>query len=117
MPQLITQPSNFDPALLPEDELLHHLEDLKATVASLKDTEQLLLDELSKRLEAGDIDPTFSHNDWAFSWSAGRASFSYPEAITTLEQQLKAAKKAAEADGTAIRSLGNPFWTIRAPKP
>jgi hypothetical protein len=112
-----TQPSQLDPATLSEEDLLLHLEDLKAALTKLKDTEDLLLDELSKRMEAGDIDPTFSHNDWAFSWSAGCTSFSYPDHVQALEAQTKAAKKAAEADGTATRSLGRPFWTIRAPKP
>ena len=115
MTLLSTQPSQLDPATLSEEDLLLHLEDLKAALTKLKGVEELLLDELSKRLEAGNLDPTFSHNDWAFTWSAGRTAYAYPETIKTLEQQLKDAKKAAEADGTATRTLGNPFWTIRAP--
>ena len=102
--------------VLSEDDLLARIEEVKTSIAALKVSEQLLLDELSTRLEAGDLDPAFSHNDWAFSWSAGKASFSYPPAITALEQQLKDARKAAEADGTATRKLGNPYWTVRPPR-
>jgi hypothetical protein len=33
-----------------------------------------------------------------------------------LEAQTKAAKKAAEADGSATAKVGEPFWTIKPPK-
>ncbi|MEI8251538.1 MAG: hypothetical protein WCF98_10245 [Synechococcus sp. ELA057] len=117
MPAIEAQASESNLSDLSEEALLLHLEDLKATLAKLTATQELLTDELSRRLEAGDIDPTFSHNDWTFNWSAGRRSWSYPPSVKALEEQAKAAKKASEADGTAHATTGTPYWTIRAPKP
>jgi hypothetical protein len=37
--------------------------------------------------------------------------------VIKLEEELKAAKDAAKAAGTAIKTLGNPFWTIKPPVP
>lgn len=100
------------------DELLDHITDVRSALARLKATDDALLDELTRRADAGEIDPGgFSHNDWAFGWSTGRRSWIYPEPVQALEGQLRAARKAAEADGSATATTGTPFWTIKAPRP
>jgi len=103
---------------LSTDELLDHLVAVRQALAALKAQDEALLDRLSELVEAGELDPGgFTHQDHAFSWSAGRKSWSYPAEVQELEAQAKAAKKASEADGTATASTGAPFWTIRPPQP
>ena len=76
---------------------------------------EALLESLSAAMAAGQLDPAFSHNDWAFSHSAGRLSYAYPAAVEQIERQLKAAKEAAIQQGSATEKRGKPFWTIRPP--
>jgi len=103
---------------LSTDELLDHLVAVRQAMAALKAQDEALLDRLSELVEAGELDPGgFTHQDHAFSWSAGRKSWAYPAAVQDLEAQTKAAKKASEADGTATAKAGAPFWTIKPPKP
>ena len=102
---------------LSTDELLDHLVAVRQAMAALKAQDKALLDRLSELVEAGELDPGgFTHQDHAFSWSAGRKSWSYPAAVQELEAQTKAAKKASEADGTATAKVGAPFWSIKPPK-
>jgi hypothetical protein len=103
---------------LSTDELLDHLVAVRQAMAALKAQDEALLDRLSELVEQGELDPGgFTHQDFSFSWSAGRKSWSYPAEVQELETQTKAAKKASEADGTATASTGAPFWTIRPPQP
>ena len=103
---------------LSTDELLDHLVNVRQAMAALKTQDEALLDRLSELVDAGELDPGgFTHQDHAFSWSAGRKSWSYPVEVQELEAQTKAAKKASEADGTATAKVGAPFWTIKPPKP
>ena len=114
----LTQTVEADLSLMGADELLDHLIKVRTALAKLKTTDEALLDRLDQLAEAGEVDQGgFSHNDWAFSWSAGRKSWAYPAAVQELEARTKAAKKASEADGSATATTGAPFWTIRAPKP
>jgi hypothetical protein len=99
------------------DELLDHLVNGRQAMAALKAEDEALLDRLSELVEQGELDPGgFTHQDHAFSWSAGRKSWAYPAGVMGLEAQAKAAKKAAEADGSATVTIGAPFWTIKPPK-
>jgi hypothetical protein len=86
------------------------------TIKDLEEQRQQLLDELDTLREVGLIDPKFSWDDFAFSWSAGRTSYDYPDEITTLETQLKALKETAIETGAATQRPAKPFWTIRPPK-
>ena len=100
------------------DQVLDRITEVRTAMARLKASDEALLDRLSVLAEAGEVDMGgFSHNDWAFTWSAGRKSWTYPAGVMGLEAQVKAAKKASESDGTATAKTGEPFWTIRAPKP
>lgn len=103
---------------LTTDELLDHLIQVRQAIATLQAADDALLDRLDQLAEAGEVDQGgFSHQDYAFTWSAGRKSWTYPAGVLGLEAQAKAAKKASEADGSATAKVGEPFWTIRAPKP
>lgn len=86
-------------------------------IKGLEAQRQQLLDELDTLREVGLIDPKFSWDDFAFSWSAGRASYDYPDEVITLEAQLKALKETAINTGKATAKPTKPFWTIRPPKP
>ena len=67
-------------------------------------------------MASGQLDPSFSHNDWAFAHSPGRLSYDFPPVVQQIEQQLKAAKDSSIQQGNATEKRGKPFWTIRAPK-
>jgi len=100
------------------DQVLDHLVTVRQAMARLKATDDALLDRLDQLAEAGEVDQGgFSHQDYAFTWSAGRKSWTYPAGVQELEAQTKAAKKASEADGSATAKTGEPFWTIKPPKP
>ena len=105
-----------DPAELTTDELLDHACQVRAGIKALEASKAAIDDELSRRFEAGDLDSNFTHNDWTFSWCRGKTNWSYPAGVTALEAKVKAAKQASEADGSAIRRTGAPYWTIKEPK-
>ena len=98
------------------DALLDAITALKAQQKQLEQQLEPLLESLSVTMAAGQLDPSFSHNDWAFSHSPGRLSYAFPAAVQQIEQQLKAAKEAAIQQGSATEKRGKPFWTIRPPK-
>ena len=100
------------------DQLLDCLIEVRTAMARLKEADDILLDRLSVLAEAGEVDQGgFSHRDWQITWSPGRKNWTYPAGVMGLEAQVKAAKKASEADGSATAKVGEPFWTIRPPKP
>lgn len=98
------------------EELLDKVTQTKKELENLKEQYEILLDDLTAAYEAGEVDPSFSHNDWSLSYSEGKPTWVYPEAVKDIEKQLKAAKRLAEADGTAQSSIGAPFWTLRKPQ-
>jgi hypothetical protein len=114
----LTQTVEVDLGSMDADQVLDRLVEVRQALARLKATDEALLDRLDQLAEAGEVDQGgFSHNDWAFSWSAGRRSWAYPPGVQELESKTKAAKAAAEADGSAKATTGAPFWTIRSPQP
>ena len=111
----LTQTLDLDQ--LTTDEVLDQLVQVRQALAELKASDEALLDRLDQLAEAGEVDQGgFSHQDYAFTWSAGRSSWTYPAGVLGLEAQAKAAKKASEADGSATATTGSPFWTIKPPK-
>jgi len=114
----LVQTVEVDLDAMDADQVLDHLVTVRQAMARLKASDEALLDRLTQLVDAGELDPGgFSHNDWAFTWSAGRKSWTYPAGVLGLEAQVKAAKKASEADGSATAKVGEPFWTIKPPKP
>jgi len=114
----LVQTVDVDLDAMNADQVLDRITEVRTAMARLKASDEALLDRLTQLVDAGELDPGgFSHNDWAFSWSAGRKSWTYPAGVMGLEAQVKAAKKAAEADGSATAKVGEPFWTIKSPKP
>ena len=98
------------------DQVLDHLIQLRTAKAALEAANAKALDRLDGLADAGEIDRGgFSHNGWEISWSAGKAAYDYPADVQELEKQLKAARETAKAAGTAVKTTGNPFWTIKRP--
>ena len=95
------------------DALLDAVTAIKAQQKELEQQLEPLLDSLSAAMAAGELDPAFSHNDWAFCHSPGRLSYAFPDAVLQIEQQLKAARESAIQQGSATEKRGKPFWTIR----
>ncbi len=98
------------------DALLDAVTAIKAQQKQLEQQLEPLLEALSEAMAAGQLDPCFSHNDWAFCHSLGRLSYEFPAPVQEIEQQLKAAKETAIQQGSATEKRGKPFWTIRPPK-
>ena len=111
------QTQTLDLEHLDADQLLDRLIATRVTIAKLQAEDASLLTRLDELAAAGDVDQGgFSHNDWSFSWSAGRRSWAYPADVEALEAEAKAAKTASQADGSATAAIGKPFWTIKPPK-
>ena len=109
---------NLDPRNLSADQTVRALIHVRRAIDWLKTRDASLLARLDELAADGQIDQGgFTHAGYSFSWSAGRRSWDYPAGVKALEAQAKAAKKAAEADGSATATIGDPYWTIRAPKP
>jgi hypothetical protein len=104
------------PAVDGVDGLLDAVTAIKAQQKQLEQRLEPLLEALSAAMAVGQLDPSFSHNDWAFCHSPGRLSYEFPPAVQQIEQQLKAAKENAIQQGSATEKRGKPFWTIRPPK-
>ena len=98
------------------DVLLDAVTAIKAQQKELEQQLEPLLEALNTAMASGQLDPSFSHNDWAFSHSPGRLTYDFPAAVQQIEKQLKAAKDSAIQQGSATEKRGKPFWTIRAPK-
>ena len=98
------------------DALLDAVTALKAQQKELEQQLEPLLEALNTVMASGQLDPSFSHNDWAFSHNPGRLTYDFPAAVQQIEKQLKAAKDSAIQQGSATEKRGKPFWTIRAPK-
>ncbi|WP_255141840.1 hypothetical protein [Synechococcus sp. EJ6-Ellesmere] len=98
------------------DALLDRITQLKAAQKAIESELTPLLDQLHAAFDGGELDASFSHNDFSFCWSPGRLSYAYPEPLRLQEQSLKQAQKSAVESGTATIQHGNPFWTIKAPR-
>ena len=98
------------------DDLLDAVTAIKAQQKELDQQLEPLLESLNTAMATGRLDPSFSHNDWAFAHSTGRLSYEFPPVVQQIEQQLKSAKEAAIQQGSATEKRGKPFWTIRSPK-
>lgn len=98
------------------DVLLDAVTAIKSQQKELEQQLEPLLESLNTAMATGQLDPSFSHNDWAFAHSPGRLSYAFPPSVQQIEQQLKAAKDSAIQQGSATEKRGKPFWTIRAPK-
>lgn len=94
------------------DQLLDQITATKAQLSVLEGRLAGLLDQLSAALEDGEIDPKFSHEDWTFTHSEGRKTWTYPE---TVKKHIKALQELAQTDGTATMKQGASYWIIKAP--
>jgi hypothetical protein len=112
----LTQAFEADLSSMTADQVLDHLTGLRKIKAALEAADAKALERLDELADAGEIDRGgFSHNDWGISWSAGKATYVYPADVQELEKNLKKARDAAKAAGTATKTTGNPYWTIKRP--
>ena len=102
---------------LSADQALDALIAVRRAIDWLKTRDASLLARLDELAADGEIDQGgFTHDGWSFSHSDGKTSYEYPEPITKLEEQLKTAKEAAKANGTAVKTKGEKaFWTVKPP--
>ena len=70
------------------DALLDAITSLKAQQKQLEQQLEPLLEALNTAMAAGQLDPPFSHNDWAFAHSPGRLTHAFPQEVQQIEQQL-----------------------------
>lgn len=98
------------------DFTLERVIDIKRQIKHLEAKLDGYLDDLRNAVDAGDLDPQFSHNDVSFDLREGRVTYTYPPEVTALSLKLKDAQAAAVADGSATLKRGEPFWTIKLPK-
>jgi hypothetical protein len=114
----LAQTFEADLSAMSAEQVLDRLVNLRTIKAALEAADAKALDRLDELADAGEIDHgRFTHNDWRFAHSNGKTSYSYPEPITKLEEQLEAAKDAAKANRTAVKVKGGKaFWTINPPK-
>ena len=95
------------------DDLLDAVTAIKAQQKELDQQLEPLLEYLNTAMATGRLDPSFSHNDWAFAHSTGRLSYEFPPVVQQIEQQLKAAKEAAIQQGIEISlsyRIGDRGW-------
>jgi len=111
-----TQTFEADLGGMTADQVLDHLTNLRTIKHDLEAADAKALDRLDELADAGEIDrASFSHNGWGISWSSGKTAYVYPAEVQELEEKLKAAREAAKAAGTANKTTGKPFWTIKRP--
>jgi len=96
----------------PTDTLLDRVITIKAQIKLLEAELQGAIDSLSDLVQSGDIDPSFSHEDWSFSFNTGRRTTDYSSKAKT---SIKAIQEADIAAGLATIKVGAAFWTIKAP--
>lgn len=105
IPVATTQPQDLD-------QTLERITAIKAQIKLLESQLESALDTITDAMQAGDLDPSFTHEDWSFSFHNGRLT-------TTYSAEAKAAIKGIqEADitaGRACQKQGAGFWTIKAP--
>jgi hypothetical protein len=85
-------------------------------LADLEARKARLLTQLDAFRETGQLPDKLKAHGLAFTWSPGRKSYDYPDAVLALKAQLKEAQEVAEATGTATAKPMKPFWTVRPSK-
>lgn len=94
------------------DQILDQITATKAQIDLLQGRLAGLQDQLSAACDAGDIDASFSHNDWSFRLSPGRTTWEYSPAA---KRQIKQLQDLDKTSGAATQKIGAPFWTIKPP--
>jgi hypothetical protein len=94
------------------DTLIDDVIKLKAQAKLLDAQLSSAMDQLTTALQAGDIDPSFSHDDWAFTYNAGRITTTYS---AEAKQAIKQLQDADIQMGRATQKRGVGFWTVKAP--
>lgn len=85
---------------------------VKAQIKLLESQLESALDTITDAMQAGDLDPAFTHDDWSFSYHSGRISTTYS---TQAKAAIKGIQEADITSGQAVQRQGAGFWTIKAP--
>jgi hypothetical protein len=110
-----TTPTDELPAMAVQDQI----DDLLDAIANLTTESMRIQAELAdKKAELTDfyavceLDKSFNHNGWSFTYTKGRTTFSYSDEANRAIKQLQEADKAM---GRAIQKAGAAFWTVKPP--
>ena len=101
--------------LATEDQIDDLLESIAKLTTEAKRIEAELADAkatLTDFYASGMVDENFSHNDWSFTYTKGRTTFTYSDEAKKAIKQLQEADKAM---GRAIQKQGASFWTVKPP--
>jgi hypothetical protein len=94
------------------DQLLGWITTVKAQIKLLESQLESALDTITDAMQAGDIDPSFTYEDWSFAFHNGRLSTTYSDSA---KAAIKGIQEADISSGRAIQRQGAGFWTIKAP--
>ncbi len=98
---------------LPTDDLLQQVVTVKRGLEQAKGYYTTLCDEMSRRVETGDLDPGgFSFDDVPFAYCDGKKKWTYPDSVNTLDKSLKRTKEIARSNGSATFTAGASFWRV-----
>jgi hypothetical protein len=67
---------------------------------------------LTELLSSGEVEESFQHNDWQFTYTRGRTTWQHSDEAKRAIKQLQEADKAM---GRAIQKTGAAFWTVKPP--
>ena len=110
-----TTPTDELPRMAVQDQIDECLDFIAKLTAESKRIDAMLADakdQLTGFLEAGEVDQSFQHNDWSFTYTRGRTTYQYSDEAKKAIAQLQEADKAM---GRAIQKTGASFWTVKPP--
>ena len=121
---MISLPNRTMPYAEKAAALLTYLHKLKETQKTVKREIEKAEHQLSIHMAAGDLDDfrspdnknTVYHDGVTYVYCAGRLTWDYSTCseIKELEDTLKEKKEAAKSVGKAGRTIGKPFWSVKA---
>lgn len=114
-PMATTTPTDELPGMAVQDQIDDLLDTIAKLTAESKRIEAELADAkdaLTDFFAAGEVDQSFQHNDWQFTYTRGRTTYQYSDEAKKAIAQLQEADKAM---GRAIQKTGASFWTVKPP--
>jgi phage host-nuclease inhibitor protein Gam len=103
------------PAMAVQDQIDNLLDAIANLTNESKRIEAELADkkaELTDFYAAGEVDESFNHNDWSYTYTRGRTTWQHSDEAKRAIKQLQEADKAM---GRAIQKTGAAFWTVKPP--
>lgn len=94
------------------DDLLERVASLTLNIRQLEAELSDAKDELTELFVGGVIDESFQHNDWSFTYTKGRTTYTYSDEA---KRAIKTLQESDKAMGRAIQKQGASFWTVKPP--